>query len=84
MVLWIRIGLPMRGHRFDPWLWKVPHAAEQLSPCSTAPELVLWSPRAATAEARRPRQTCTPYVTRGVTAVRSPGQQGRAAPAGRN
>ena len=33
------------GHRLDPWLWKVPHAAEQLSPCSTATELVLQSPR---------------------------------------
>ena len=24
-----------RGHRFDPWSWKIPHAAEQLSPCAT-------------------------------------------------
>ena len=24
-----------RGHRFDPWSRKIPHAAEQLSPCTT-------------------------------------------------
>ena len=44
----------MRGHRFDPWLWKAPHAVEQLSPHSTAAERLLKSLRAA-AEARRPR-----------------------------
>ena len=29
-----------RGHRFDPWSRKIPHATEQLSPCATAIEPV--------------------------------------------
>ena len=69
----------MRGHSFDPWLWKAPHAVEQLSPHSTAAERLLKSLRAA-AEARRPRQTCAPNVRRGPPAVRSLAPQGRAAP----
>ena len=27
-----------RGHRFDPWSRKIPHASKQLSPCATAVE----------------------------------------------
>ena len=27
-----------RGHGFDPWSGRNPHAAEQLSPCTTATE----------------------------------------------
>jgi len=30
-----------RGHRFDPWSGKIPHAMEQPSVCATAPEPVL-------------------------------------------
>ena len=30
-----------RGHGFDPWSGKIPHAAEQLSPCTTTTEPVL-------------------------------------------
>ena len=26
------------GHRFKPWFGKIPHAAEQLSPCATTTE----------------------------------------------
>ena len=29
------------GHRFEPWSRKIPHAAEQLSPCATATEPAL-------------------------------------------
>ena len=29
---WLRIRLPMQGHRFKPWSGKIPHAAEQLGP----------------------------------------------------
>nr|XP_058902079.1 pyruvate dehydrogenase phosphatase regulatory subunit, mitochondrial-like [Kogia breviceps] len=32
-----------RGHRFEPWSGKIPHAAEQLSPCATSTEPALWS-----------------------------------------
>ena len=28
-------------HGFDPWTGKIPHAAEQLSPCATTTEPVL-------------------------------------------
>ena len=30
-----------RSHGFEPWSGKIPHAAEQLSPCATTTELVL-------------------------------------------
>ena len=30
-----------RGHRFDPWSGKIPHAVEQLHPCAKTIELVL-------------------------------------------
>ena len=39
-----------RRLRFVPWSRKIPHAAEQLSPCPTTIEPVLSSPGAATAE----------------------------------
>ena len=30
-----------RGHRFEPWSWKIPHAAEQLSLHATTTESAL-------------------------------------------
>ena len=33
---WLGVHPPMRGHRFEPWSGKIPHAAEQLSPCAAA------------------------------------------------
>ena len=30
-----------RGHGFEPWSGKIPHAAEQLSPCATTTEPAL-------------------------------------------
>ena len=38
---WLRIHLPSRGPGFEPWSGKIPHAAEQLSPCATTTEPVL-------------------------------------------
>ena len=35
VVQWIRIHLPMKEHRLDPWSGKIPHAVEQLSPRAT-------------------------------------------------
>ena len=66
-----------RKHRFNHWLWKIAHAAEQLSLCFTTAEPVsktcepqLLSPCTTTAEA------FTSYslrsVTREATTVRSP------------
>ena len=38
---WLRIRLPMQGIQgFEPWSGKIPHAAEQLSPCATTSEPV--------------------------------------------
>uniref|UniRef100_A0A8C0CNM8 Uncharacterized protein n=1 Tax=Balaenoptera musculus TaxID=9771 RepID=A0A8C0CNM8_BALMU len=34
-------GLPWWGHGFEPWSGRIPHAAEQLSPCATTTEPVL-------------------------------------------
>ena len=45
-----------RGHGFDPWSGKIPHAVEQLSPCAKTTEPALQSPRATTTE---PRATST-------------------------
>ena len=39
-----------RGHGFNPWSRKIPHAAEQLSQCTTTTERVLQSPRATNTE----------------------------------
>ena len=38
MVQWLRIHLPCRGHRFDPWSGKIPRVSGQLSPCTAATE----------------------------------------------
>ena len=38
---WLRIACQCRGQRFKPWSGKIPHAAEQLSPCATVTEPML-------------------------------------------
>ena len=43
VVQWLRVCLPMQGTRFKPWSGKIPHAAEQLKPCATTTEPVLYS-----------------------------------------
>ena len=43
------------GDVFKPWSGKIPHATEQLSPCATSTERMLYSPCATTAEAHVPR-----------------------------
>ena len=56
-----------RRHRFNPWSRKIPHAAEQLSSCTTTTELTChhyWilcieSPCSATREATSVRSLCT-------------------------
>ena len=42
-----------RREGFNPQSRKIPHAVEQLRPCTTTTELVLWSPGAATSEPTR-------------------------------
>ena len=43
------------GQGFEPWSGRIPHSAEQLSPCATTAESALWSPQAITTEALVPR-----------------------------
>ena len=38
---WLRIACQCRGHGFEPWSGKIPHVAEQLSPCATTTEPAL-------------------------------------------
>ena len=38
VVQWLRICCQCKGHRFDPWSRKIPHAMEQLSPSATTTE----------------------------------------------
>ena len=42
-----------RGHRFNPWPREIPHAVEQLNPCTTTAALETQSPGASTTEAPR-------------------------------
>ena len=44
-----------KRQKFNPWSWKDSHATELLSPCTTTPEPVLWSPIATTTNACSPR-----------------------------
>ena len=37
----VKTACQCRRHGFDPWSGKIPHAAEQLSPCATTTEPVL-------------------------------------------
>ena len=41
VVQWLRICLPMQGTWVKPWSGKIPHAADQLSPCATTTETAL-------------------------------------------
>ena len=41
MVQWIGVHLPCRGHRFDSWSRRIPHAMKLLSPRVTTTEPVL-------------------------------------------
>ena len=59
-----------RGREFDPWWRKIPHATEQLSPCTTAAELAC--PRAcALQQERPPPQEAHPPRQRAALARRS-------------
>ena len=51
-----------RRHRLDLWSRKIPHAVEQLSPCATTIEPVLWSPGTATTEARTSWRLCSATI----------------------
>ena len=45
---WLRIHCQCRGHGFEPWSGKIPHATEQLSLCTTTTEPALYSPKTTT------------------------------------
>ena len=38
---WLSSACQCRGHGFNPWSGKIPHAEEQLSPCTTTTEPAL-------------------------------------------
>ena len=38
VVAWLRIICQYRGHEFDTWPRKIPHATEQLKTCTTTTE----------------------------------------------
>ena len=38
VVLWFESTCQCRGHQFDPWSGKIPHASRQLNLCATATE----------------------------------------------
>ena len=61
-----------RGHGFDPWPRKIPHAAEQLSPCTTTTEPVVYSQEATTTEPTCPNyQACAPQSPLSTTEASS-------------
>lgn len=45
------VTLQHRGHQFDSWSGKIPHAVKQLSLCATVTESELWSVCSATTDA---------------------------------
>ena len=51
-----RSACQCRGHGFDPWSEKIPHAMGQLTPCATTTE---------------PRRLVSGFATREATAMRS-------------
>ena len=65
------------GDRFDSQSWKIPHAAEQRSPCTATIEHVLSSLGEAAAEPVGPR---APALHREAPAVRRPGTATREEP----
>ena len=71
-----------KGHGFDPWSGRTPHATEQLSPCAATAEPALWSPWATTAEAHMPRARALQQERPQQWEGRAP--QGRVAPTHRN
>ena len=64
VVQWLRIWLQSRGHRFDPWSQKIPHAEGQLKPCTTTAkpvlELMLHKEKSPQGEAQAPQQRAAP------------------------
>ena len=65
-----------RGQGFDPWSGKIEYAKEQLSPCTTATEPVLYSLRATTTESTHHKQLkpvrLEPLLHKISPAMRSP------------
>ena len=56
-----------RGHGFDLWSRKIPHARGKQSPCATTPEATFWSPRST--EEPPERKACTRKLERSPTSL---------------
>ena len=72
---WLRIRLPVQETRVRSLVWKIPHAAVQLSLCTTTVEPALQASGTAMTEAQMPRvqapqQEATP-VRRPSTSMKS-------------
>ena len=70
-----------RGHGFEPWSRRLPHATEQLGLCTPTTEPVLWSLQATTTEAHEP-QLLKPTHLESVLCNK--GSQGNEKPVHRN
>ena len=75
VVQWLRIHLPMQGHRFDPWSGKIPHAVGQLKPVPTPEAQVTSSQRSATREATATRSHVPQLEHPGPSTARDRPQQ---------
>ena len=60
VVQWLRIHLPMQGHRFDPWSRKIPHVRTTKLVHRNYWACVIYSPCSATREALTMRSPRTP------------------------
>lgn len=88
VVQWLESTCQWKGHRFELWTGKLPHAVEQQSPGATTTEPVFESLCAVTAEAWVPR-LLSPTLelelhTREVTTRRSPHTAAKVTPTCRN
>ena len=59
-----------KRHGFNPWSRKIPHAVEELSPCITTMEPMLWSPGTAAIETVHRPGSCS--ARREATVMRGP------------
>ena len=74
-----------KGHEFDTWSRKIPHASEQLSLCPTAPEPTLWRPPSRNYWARALQLLKLVFLepvlaTRDATTMRSPCTAAKSSP----
>ena len=80
VVQWLRIASQRRGHRFNIWLRKLPHASEQLSACTASTEAC--APRAGALQRENHREEKPPLRRLGTKARSSSRLRNRRKPEG--